>query len=156
MKKIFIIIGIALLAFTLYAQTNMPRTLFVQVRNADNSAVPASDHPFITYQATITSSPNTLTESSLDGGCIFLGSQTYLKIQLGNFTNQWQVGDIVTVHAHRSTDQATGSLNDIVIPAGNDPIYWGRGGIHPGTPLIFTAPTPTTHIISEQYTVNGI
>ena len=160
MKKIFIIIGIALLAFSLYAQTNMPRTLYVQARNSDNSPVAQTDQQFITFQATISSSPNTLTESSVGCGFTTLGGQTYLKIQLGNFTYQWQVGDIVTVHAQRSSDNATGSLNDIVIPEGTSAIYWGRGTGYPGTPLIFTAPTPATHIISgtihSQWDLSGV
>jgi len=69
MKKVLIIIAIALSVLSIYAQTNTPRTLYVQARNSDNSAVAQTDQQYITFQATITSSPNTLTESSV--GCGF-------------------------------------------------------------------------------------
>lgn len=149
MKKIIILLALTLITLAVFAQTNTPRTLYVQIRNADNSAVLATDHPFITYQATITSSPNTFTETSPDGGFVFLGGQSYIKIQLGNFQNQWVVGDNVVLNAQRSSDDAVGMLNNIVIPTGTAAIYWGRGGTHPGTPLILIADTPPA-----TYTVN--
>lgn len=138
MKKILILLALTLVTLAVFAQTNMPRSLYVQVRNADNTPVLQADHPFITYQATITSSPDfTMTESSPDCGFVFLGGNTYLKISLGNYPNQWVVGDNVVLNAQRSSDSSTGMLDNIIIPEGITAIYWGRGGTHPGTPLIF-------------------
>lgn len=149
MKKIIILALLVLGISLMFAQTNTPRSLYVRVVNQDQSAITSGTG--LAFTATSTGSPNTLTH--LSTGCNFTtaGGQTYAKVELGNFINQWLMGDVVTVTVTRSADNAVG-VQVVTIPdATANTIWWGRlpSTTYPGSPIVLTPPAPTA-----TYTVN--
>ena len=136
MKKSLFTLAILLCVMALFAQVNLPRTMYVRVVNADNSDLANFDG--ITFAATINSSPNTLTETSGDSEFFALSHGTYIKFQLGNFDNQWQLGNIVTLTVNRASDGFIGFADNIEV-VDSSPIWWGRVG-YVGDPVVIKAP----------------
>jgi len=125
MKKYLLILTIlSVLSAGLFA-INMTRTLYVPLKNSDNSVITTTTG--LTFTATISNgSVNTLTQASTGCGFQLINGTQNAKIQLGNFSIQWATGNIVTIHVTRSLPAvpAAGMLDNITLPAGTGAIAW--------------------------------
>lgn len=151
MKKTLIALFVLLMAVGLFAQGNSPRVLYVRL--VDSVGAPLTNTitgggtagqtttDGITFVATLLNgSAEPKTNLSLDFGYYFAGGNLYAKVQLGNFSEQWAMGNVLTVDVTRASDGATGLADNIVIPDnGTGTIWWGRPGAYPGAPISLVA-----------------
>jgi len=126
---------LALLA-TLTAQTTTPRSWYFLLQDANGNHLP-ENHEGLKMTATL----HGVNRDAQTPGFGFSYSNGYMmaRTQLGNFGEEWEIGDILTVVITREGEPGSGALIKLPIPEGSGPIWWGvpeyEGKSFPGEPI---------------------
>ena len=136
MKKTFFALMLLALLATLAAQTTTPRSWYFLLQDANGNHLP-ENYEGLKMTATL----HGVNRDAQTPGFGFTYSNGYMmaRTQLGNFGEEWEIGDILNVVITREDEPDVGALINLPIPEGSGPIWWGvpeyEGKIFPGEPI---------------------
>ncbi|MCB5223849.1 MAG: hypothetical protein RBS31_01355 [Candidatus Syntrophosphaera sp.] len=136
MKRSIIALILMMTLATLVAQTTTPRSWYFLLQDAAGNHLP-EDFEGLALTATL----NGVSRDAKTPGFGFSYSNGYMmaRTQLGNFGEEWEIGDILNVVVTREGEPGSGALISLPIPEGSGPIWWGvpeyEGKTFPGKPI---------------------